>query len=425
MMDEAGQSGESMYRNMLNIKKVALTCLFLMSFPSIVPNTLAGEGSTVIHVADSKTIEVREWELSRPFGGYYIELYAIPSFEGSNTVSWSTDRDSMSPGETLSLTTSLEEGEYDCRMDFRVVVKKKSTGKTIIDKTKGKDIGSIDVPGSFSSRQIPIIIPLELIGIPAELTVTFQLSTSTDYLMSLSTYGLDPKTESLRYESSTSMTSRFSKSSGLGSEIYLKSAGVEVKGNIIVSLRLSVTGVPLPFKKEIGSIPIGEWEEIIPQDVKMILLKTPIEITASLSSETVELGESVELRGSVEPPSRGMVVKVIMDGTVIDTAETLGDGSFKFVFSPIDSGSFSVIVRSTETKYSTVGESQPIQLEVNKPPLESEPETETETETEPEAKEEPEPSFLDKIPGFPYESIILGLMVGAFILFLCKHKYCY
>ena len=34
----------------------------------------------------------------------------------------------------------------------------------------------------------------------------------------------------------------------------------------------------------------------------------------------------------------------------------------------------------------------------------------------------PKPSFWDKIPGFPYESIILGLMIGAFMLWLLSRR---
>ena len=96
-----------------------------MIFPSIVPNTLAVGGSAVIHVAKSKTIDFGKWELPWPLNDYYMEFYVIPRFEGNNTVSWSTDRDSMLPGETLFLTTDLEDGNYGYRMDFSVVVKEK------------------------------------------------------------------------------------------------------------------------------------------------------------------------------------------------------------------------------------------------------------------------------------------------------------
>ncbi len=34
----------------------------------------------------------------------------------------------------------------------------------------------------------------------------------------------------------------------------------------------------------------------------------------------------------------------------------------------------------------------------------------------------PKPSFWDKIPGFPYKSIILGLMIGALVLWLFSRR---
>jgi hypothetical protein len=34
----------------------------------------------------------------------------------------------------------------------------------------------------------------------------------------------------------------------------------------------------------------------------------------------------------------------------------------------------------------------------------------------------PKPSFWDKIPGFPYESILLGLVTGIFVLWLLSSR---
>jgi hypothetical protein len=56
--------------------------------------------------------------------------------------------------------------------------------------------------------------------------------------------------------------------------------------------------------------------------------------------------------------------------------------------------------------------------------VESEAEAGAEAEAEPEPEQEqPEEPKTKGIPGFPYESIILGITVGAIVIWLLQRQY--
>lgn len=351
------------------IRNAIFTCLVIILLSSILPYASAASGLTIVSISGSETVTIGTWELAWPLNDYRIEFYAIPSFDGSNTMSWSTDRDLISPSEALSLTVNLEKGRHSYRMDFRAILIKKSTGETIFDKAAGTDLGLMDVPGSWSSPSVAVpVIPFEVIGIPVELSLHFRFSLTTQYSIAFSTYGLEPRTTTSEFTSSASKTVSFSKPSSVGAEVRLVNSAVKAQGDITVSAGLSVTGIPTPFKIDFATVPIGEWVTSSFQDVNMALLKTPVEIDLSLSSMLVNLGESVTVSGWVTPPSKGVTVQVVIEGTVVGTTQTLGDGSFTFNWEPPYASTFSVLTKSPETKYTTVAISPSIQLVVNRPP---------------------------------------------------------
>lgn len=104
------------------------------------------------------------------------------------------------------------------------------------------------------------------------------------------------------------------------------------------------------------------------QDISLAVLKTPIEINFALSSSLVNLGESVIVNGDLTPPAERISVQLLIDGTVIDTTNSQEDGSFRFTWKPPLASTFSVAVKSLESKYTTASTSQSVQLIVNKPP---------------------------------------------------------
>lgn len=351
------------------IRGEAFLCFAVLFLTIDSLQVFAIDGNTTIYVNGTETITVGTWDLPWPLDKYGINLYAIPSFDGSNIVTWTVDKDVASPGDTISSTVHLRQGEHDYRMDFRVVVIDESTGNAIVDETAGADLGSTNVPGSWSSPSLAVpIIPLEIFGIPAELNIYFRFSLYSQYSLTLSTYGLQPQTMTLEYPSSITKNVKFSKTSGVGAEVLLTSAQVKVEGSITVSAGLSVSGIPTPLKKDFMSIPIGEWVTHRPQDIGMATLKTPITIEASVSTTVVTLGEYVTVSGRVMPQARDIIIQVVAAGTTVGTTETGEDGSFSFNWQPTYVGTVDMFVKSPETKYTTSASSPITNLVVKKSP---------------------------------------------------------
>ena len=347
----------------------AFLCLVLALLMINFPQAFAVDGNITIHISGTETITVGSWDLPWPFDTYSINFYAIPSFDGSNKVSWTVDKDLISPGDSVSSTVTLEQGEHDYRMDFRVLMIDESSGNVIVDETTGTDLGTINVPGSWSSPSLVVpIVPFEIVGIPVELSIYFRFSLSSQYSVILSTYGLQPQTTTLEYSSSMKKTDTFSKPSGVGAEIRLTSAQIEVDGSITVSAGLSVSGIPTPLKKDFMSVPVSEWMTHHPQDISMATLKTPILVEASVNTTMVTLGEYVTVSGQVIPQARDITVQIVAGGTTVGTTETQEDGSFSFDWQPTYAGTIAMFIRSPETKYTTSASSTTIDLIVNRPP---------------------------------------------------------
>ena len=355
---------------MLKCRRGELFLCFAVLFLTIVPlQVFAVDGNTTIYVSGTETITIGTWDLPWPFDKYNINFYAIPSFDGSNTVSWTVDKDLISPGDSLSSAVHLKQGEHDYRVDFRVTVIDESTGNAIMDKTVGTDLGMINVPGSWSSPSLVVpIIAFEIVGIPVELSIYFRFSLVSRYSLTLSTYGLQPQTMTLEYSSSMTKNVGFSKPSGVGADIILSSARVKVEGSIIVSAGLSVVGMPTPLKKDFTSVPIGEWVTQSPQEIAMATLKTPITIEASVNTSIITLGEYVTVSGRVTPEASDITIQIFAAGTVVGTAETGQDGSYSFNWQPTYVGTITMFVKSPETKYTTSASSATINFTCKAPP---------------------------------------------------------
>jgi len=279
------------------------------------------------------------------------------------------DRDLISPGETMTLTFNLESGTYDLHMDFKVVVVKKSTASTVFDKTVGINLGSMSVPGSWSSQSIAIpLIPFELGGIPVELSIFFRLSITNNFIVTLSMYGLQQSIATLDFTSSGANAISFSKQSGVGAEVRLTDAAVMARGGITVSAGLSVVGLPTPLKIDFATVPIVDWTTHSAQNIEVAVLKTPITLEVSSSPEVVNIGETVTVSGRLIPPAAGIPLHLIVDGISVTTAESQMDGLFTLDWKPPYSGTFSIFVKASDTKYTTSATSSTIQLIVNRPP---------------------------------------------------------
>jgi len=353
----------------VHVKEIAVLCFVIAVLMINFPVVFAAEGNAAINISGTNTLTVGRWDLPWPFDQYSINFYAIPSFDGSNTVSWTVDKDLISPGDNVSSTVNLMQSEHYYRMDFRVIVMDESTGDAVLDETIGTDLGAISVPGSWSSSSLAVpIVPFEIVGIPVELNIYFRFSLSSQYSLTLSTYGLQPQTVTLEYSSNMEKTVEFDKPSGAGAEIFLTSAEVETEGSIIVSAGLSLIGFPTPLKIDFATVPIVGWITQRSKNINMATLKTSIEIEASVSKTLVTLGEYVSVSGRVIPEASDIPIQIMAANAIVGTDETQEDGSFSFDWQPTYAGTVTIQIQSAETKYTTSASSSAFEIRVNQPP---------------------------------------------------------
>jgi hypothetical protein len=352
---------------MYNNSKILIPLVFMLLISAIL-TIHATNDSIIIHTESSETITIGRWELTWPLDDYRIDFYVIPSFKGDNKLSWSIDKNLISPGEELHITVNLEEGKHDYRMGFRAIIIKKSTSEIIFDKTVEIPV-TISVPGRWSSPSVTIpVIPFEIAGFPVELSITYRFSFVTRYFIMFTTYGLDPSERNLEFAIATSTTIDFKKISGVGAEVQLTDAAVKIQGEVTISAGLSIAGIPTPFKKDFATVPITDWVVHSTQNISIALLKTPIRVDIQPSSILVNLGEPVTISGQVSPPVNDVQIQIIVENAIVGTAKTDEGGVFTFTWSPSYNGVFSIILKPLETKYIIPGEAATLKLIVNKPP---------------------------------------------------------
>lgn len=350
---------------MRNKKLLTLTLLLTLVFPFGIIEINAA--LTNIPFSGSYEIPIGQWE---PWPtDYRFSVYAIPSLEGSNDITWSVNRDTISPGESLTLRIELQEGVYYLRMDFRIIIVKKSTNQVLVDETIGGYLPTFSVPGSFSSPKYTVpVFPLEEFGIPAELSVYFRLNLDTSLVTGLSATGLNPSEINENFQSAGTKSITYSKPSGVGANIDLTSTSLTATGSVIVSLGLTVFKFPTPFTVDFTSVPITDWTLLNYQQLNLAALKTPINIDFSLSRSIVNLGDAVTVNGYLTPSAQNIPLQLLVDGISTSSTQTRSDSSFSFSWQPKSPGTFSISVKALESTYTTFKTSSSKQLTVNKPP---------------------------------------------------------
>jgi len=138
----------------------------------------------------------------------------------------------------------------------------------------------------------------------------------------------------------------------------------------------------------------------------------------AVSGDTVVVGE---YKADVEVTNEGRAHVFDLDGKLLATLQSPTPGvAAYFGYSVAVSGD-TILVGEPSSKVE--GESKAGRAYIFGPGPGTEPETEPEPETETtETKPAAEEKSSGGIPGFPYESIILGLVIGAFALWLLCRK---
>ena len=144
---------------------------------------------------------------------------------------------------------------------------------------------------------------------------------------------------------------------------------------------------------------VGEW-----WDWKVL----DTSLSCSLSSKDLELGDSVTVSGSIEPPVPGAKITLKYTGpggNAITQEVTAGtDGAYTDAFESSDAGSWGVEASWEGDRGHNPSASGTLEFTVTEP------------------KRESESGGEDGIPGFPWESTMLGLAAGLSVLLLLQRR---
>jgi hypothetical protein len=178
----------------------------------------------------------------------------------------------------------------------------------------------------------------------------------------------------------------------------------------VASLRFMVTGTPgSSCELTLTNVEANHAETfvdiILSTEDGSLLVKPPkmeSSISCSAAPRELKVGETVEVTGALEPVKEGITVTIKFnrpDGTESSKiTATQSDGTYELLYSPESEGDWTVS-SSWEGDTSHSGAvSQSVSFSVE------------------------EESGDGGIPGFPYESILLGLLVGIVILWLIQRK---
>jgi len=142
-------------------------------------------------------------------------------------------------------------------------------------------------------------------------------------------------------------------------------------------------------------------DQIIEITIQLSRLQAVTSISCNASLISISVGEEVTISGSISPAVSGARVNITYmkpnGATFTRTTTTGSDGSYSDAYTPIEVGSWSVKASWEGDLDYTGAESEIISFTVVEKPK-------------------------GGIPGFPYESIIFGLALGAFILWIIQRR---
>jgi len=346
-----------------------VTFLFLSSFLSIDP-VVASNDSTTLTFSGSSTHIIGDWE---PWlTGLRIELSTALVIEGSSTITWSVNKDFISPRESVNLNLGLTNANYDPSLLIHVKIIKKSNNAILMDKTLELPFPSTPLPGSLYSPKISVpIIPFELVGVPAELSLKAQLYLDSVFLVNLVTYGVDPSQKSFTYSSSASKEERFIKNPGVGAAFTISRTGISLEGSIIISAGITLLSLPTPLSYSFSSVPISWSNLFFQQNYELCRLCTPIALQISSNQDVINKGETLVITGSSNPQIPTASLELYCNNVNQKSFTTNQNGAFSVEWSSSRSGIFNFYVIAQDTEYIQESISDSKSIRVNEVPTAS------------------------------------------------------
>jgi hypothetical protein len=305
---------------------------------------LAVTDSTTISIPINLTTDIGEYKFPYPFDNWKIYVKFQNTLNPNLLVRYSSDKDIVSPGE--SVTLRLEVAPTTTDVSSRIIVQlfqgTEERNKWQLELPRI----SIKIPGNYKSPSIPITpLSLHSFGVPLTVELVARAEVVTEMPIMVRAEKLTPirQTVSIK-ENSLGVSSTFTKVDGLGARLILDSAGLSFDGRFYISLRIR----ELPFVKydfpPITFLTLSTESSI---GKELLKLKTPITISVSSAKESVAPGEALSIYGKIVPQVEGVKIEVRARKsggnwlTIASTSTTSG-GSFMINWVPTEAGDYEI-----------------------------------------------------------------------------------
>jgi len=337
----------------------------------LTPSTInASSDTSTINFEGSSSISNLIWEPW--FTDWRFTFDVIYVTKGVTTIEWNNQKDTLSPSESTNFEIELTNSNYNPELQIIVKGIKKSNKDQFMDKTVTIPIPSAKLPGHFETPKIGApVVPFEIIGIPAELSLQARFNMDTEYEIQLQSKEMSPDTKDYKFSSNSRITHSYEKNNNVGGEFSLIRTGILSGGYLTLSAGLTVSTLPTPFSIDFGEIPFSTGFEYYRHNLKLCSIQSPIDIELTNLPSVINQSEQLTVQGTTNPKIIGGSLSLLIGGSTVSSINTDNQGSFETQWSSNTPGTFSVSVKASDSEYISESFSDSTTVRVNEIPRSS------------------------------------------------------
>jgi len=358
-----------------NIKKIIKVLYLLLLFTLVAESVASASDLETLSISSTDINDVGEILIPIPFMGDYKIVIKLKTVTNAKLpLRYDVNKRVLSPGERVTITLTPSDGKMNVKVSTIVKVYDQD-GNILYDyEFPPVEIPQFDIPAEFSYK-IPLpLLPLESVGIPAELGIILNLKYSVHPSIELYMQGLSPKRYKLLLTTLGSETITVTKTNQLGAVVTIKRWSLNSYSTVKPSIGVTVSGVPTPLKYDLQSVtfPIAQQSQVVNKE--LVVLKTPINIKLN-DIGVAHVGDRILITGKVTPAGSGIRIKIMVKHEAgvwktLNIVSTDYAGSFSTVWIPSEPGRYMIKAIHEGSRFTVESESNIITasiLEVKKP----------------------------------------------------------
>lgn len=334
---------------------VSLLLALLLALSTSIPSVIGVSSKIDLPFSTSITLPIGEFETPEiPLiaDSYTVRLESRYEISGTLPLTVSSEQDEIFMGDSISITYETHPFPLDLKLFIRTIVG--DGDEVVFDEEEEVPLPPLQGLERYQTETITIPVELDLIGFPFTLLILLAVEADSQIPLSLFSERVQPTSDNIVFsEGSLSFTRTFTKSDGLGAKFESREIGLELTGNLFVSVLLEE--IPF-FRHDFPPIEIGRLSSTSPATYELLRLKTPIELEISASNEEVLVGDNFTIKGQFSPPTALNVQlqeMISSDWKMIDSVISTPEGTFRFDVNGADVGTHEFRFVHSGSEYTT------------------------------------------------------------------------